>query len=95
MSAIRSTFGSSLVGWALSTAMLLSVSAFAQPVPRQQAAVDPLVRLNESMDALTKKVWPSVVQILVSGFGPQEGPPGGVAIVGDELGTAPRARRDR
>ena len=28
--------------------------------------------MNESMDALTKKVWPSVVQILVSGYGQRE-----------------------
>ena len=27
--------------------------------------------MNESMDALTKKVWPSVVQILVSSYGPR------------------------
>ena len=47
-------------------------SAFAQPVPRQPPPADPLVRMNESIDALTKKVWPSVVQILVSSYGPQE-----------------------
>jgi serine protease Do len=47
--------------------LLFAASAIAQPVPRQQApAGDPLVRMNESIDALTKKVWPSVVQILVS-----------------------------
>ena len=28
--------------------------------------------MNESVDALTKKVWPSVVQILVSSYGPRE-----------------------
>ena len=58
-------------------------SAVAQPVPRQTAAPDPFVRMNESIDALTKKVWPSVVQILVSSFGPQEGgPPGSAAVIG-------------
>ena len=31
------------------------------------------MRMNESVDALTKKVWPSVVQILVSSYGPREG----------------------
>jgi serine protease Do len=62
---------------------MLAAAAGAQPVPRQTAAApDPLVRMNESIDALTKKVWPSVVQILVSSFGPQEGPPGSAAIVG-------------
>ena len=72
MPAFRPTLGLSLVGCALSAGMLLSASAFAQPVLRQQAAVDPLVRLNESMDALTKKVWPSVVQIQVTSYGPRE-----------------------
>ena len=33
---------------------------------------DPLVRMNEVVDALTRKVWPSVVQILVSSYGAQE-----------------------
>jgi serine protease Do len=28
--------------------------------------------MNESIDALTRKVWPSVVQILVSSYGPRE-----------------------
>ena len=36
-----------------------------KPAPSQ----DPLARMNEAMDALTKKVWPSVVQILVSSYG--------------------------
>jgi len=36
------------------------------------ASQDPLVRINESIDALTKKVWPSVVQILVSSYGARE-----------------------
>src|SRR6478672_6913036 len=56
----------------------------ATPPPRQNPSQDPLVRMNESIDALTRKVWPSVVQILVSSYGPrQEGPPGGgVTVVG-------------
>ncbi len=33
---------------------------------------DALARVNDSIDALTKKVWPSVVQILVTGYGPQQ-----------------------
>ncbi len=43
----------------------------AKPVPRPAPPPDPLVRMNESMDTLTKKVWPSVVQILVSSYGPR------------------------
>jgi serine protease Do len=45
---------------------------------------DPFVRMNESIDALTKKVWPSVVQVLVSSYGPSnEGGPdrGGANVV--------------
>jgi serine protease Do len=38
--------------------------------------------MNESMDALTKKVWPSVVQILVSSYGPRaEGMKGETSLV--------------
>jgi serine protease Do len=40
-----------------------------KPVPKPPPAPDPLVRMNESIDTLTKKVWPSVVQILVSSYG--------------------------
>ncbi|MFI5178059.1 MAG: trypsin-like peptidase domain-containing protein [Vicinamibacterales bacterium] len=39
----------------------------AAPPPSQ--ATDTLARINESIDALTKKVWPSVVQILVVSYG--------------------------
>ena len=75
--------GLARVGLALSFSLLVFVStAFGQPVPRQSAVPEPFARMNESIDALTKKVWPSVVQILVSSFGPQEGPTGSAAIVG-------------
>ncbi len=38
--------------------------------------------MNESVDALMKKVWPSVVQILVSGYAARdEGTPGDTAVV--------------
>ena len=49
------------------------------PVP---AAQDPLVRMNEAIDELTRKVWPSVVQIMVSGYGAREdASPGAAASV--------------
>ena len=60
------------VGTVLSLSLLLSaLTAQAQPVPRAAPPPDPLVRMNESIDALTRKVWPSVVQILVSSYGPR------------------------
>jgi serine protease Do len=61
--------------------LLISAAAAAQPVPRALPP-DPLAGWNASVDALTRKVWPSVVQILVSGYGPQEdGMQGETAIV--------------
>jgi serine protease Do len=64
----------------LITALLMvltsPLSAFAQrPSTGQktQAALeDPLDQFNESVEALVKKVWPSVVQILVTSYGPRE-----------------------
>src|SRR5690349_2732322 len=54
-------------------------AAQAKPVPGP-AAMDPLARMNEAVDALTRKVWPSVVQILVSGYAPlQDDSPGDAA----------------
>jgi serine protease Do len=54
-------------------------AAQAKPVP-VPAAMDPLARMNEAVDALTRKVWPSVVQILVSGYAPlQDDSPGDAA----------------
>jgi serine protease Do len=65
--------------------LFVASTAVAQPVPRvAPPVVDPLARMNESVDALTRKVWPSVVQILVSGFAPRpEGPPGSAGVVLD------------
>jgi serine protease Do len=59
----------------LSSALLLVAppapsSAQQKPAPSQ----DPLVRMNEAIDALTRKVWPSVVQILVTSYGAREEP---------------------
>src|SRR6187431_2429429 len=74
------------VAFFASLSLLLAAStALAQPVPRAAPpapAADPLVRMNESIDALTRKVWPSVVQILVSGYGPRnDGPEGRAGVV--------------
>src|SRR3954453_23405360 len=60
--------------------VLLLLTAPAVPVAAQQRpaapaaapAQDPLGRMNESIDALTRKVWPSVVQILVTSYGARE-----------------------
>src|SRR5436190_17581554 len=57
------------------------------PVPATQ---DPLARLNEAVDQLTRKVWPSVVQILVSGYGAREDAMPGAAtnvILGPQQST--------
>jgi serine protease Do len=53
----------------------LLVLALAVPAAAQQRpapASDALARMNESIDALTRRVWPSVVQIQVTSFGPSE-----------------------
>jgi len=41
----------------------------ASPPAAQAPATDTLAQMNQAVDALTKKVWPSVVQILVSSYG--------------------------
>ena len=53
--------------FALAAAALASLS-LASPSVAQQKPVptsDPLIRMNDAVDALTRKVWPSVVQIVV------------------------------
>jgi serine protease Do len=50
-------------------AVAVPARAGQKPAPPSQ---DPLVRMNEAVDALTKKVWPSVVQILVTSYGARE-----------------------
>ena len=89
MSQSRALIGLARTSVALSFSILWASTALAQPVPRQAppAQPDPLVRMNESIDALTRKVWPSVVQILVSSFGPQQGQPGTAAVVGRQQST--------
>jgi serine protease Do len=50
---------------------LLLISACSRATA-QERATDELHKLNESIDALIKKVSPSVVQVLVTGYGPLE-----------------------
>ena len=85
------------IGMVLSLSLLLAAStALAQPVPRPAPPPDPLVRMNESIDALTRKVWPSVVQILVSSYGPRnEGPPGSAGVVIGQAAVHRLGVRDR
>ncbi|HWW17786.1 MAG TPA: trypsin-like peptidase domain-containing protein [Candidatus Saccharimonadales bacterium] len=52
-----------------------AIAAFVAPLPSiaaQERGDNTLRKLNESVDALIKKVSPSVVQILVTGYGPIE-----------------------
>jgi serine protease Do len=51
---------------------LLILSSLCSHAMAQERATDELHKLNESVDALIKKVSPSVVQILVTGYGPLE-----------------------
>lgn len=58
---------------ALPVLMLFTAStALAQGTTKPVPAQDPLARMNESVDALTRRVWPSVVQILVTSYGARE-----------------------
>jgi len=57
--------------------LLILVMAGAAAAQRSTAAgqpppLNPLDQMNESVDALVAKVWPSVVQILVASYGPRE-----------------------
>ena len=51
--------------------LLLALVACAAVAFPQAPPADPLAHLNEAIDRLIAKVAPSVVQILVSGYGPQ------------------------
>jgi serine protease Do len=63
----------------LLTASQLAAGAAQRPAPA--TATDALSRMNEAVDALTKRVLPSVVQILVTSYGPREQPARGDANV--------------
>jgi serine protease Do len=68
----------------LAAALLTSLFLLLPSSLHAQAAAQPnaLDRLNQSIDALTKKVWPSVVQIMVTGYGARdEGGRGEVSAV--------------
>lgn len=53
----------------IATTLLLATSAVGQ---KPAAAPDSLEQMNASVDGLTRKVWPSVVQILVTSYGTRE-----------------------
>src|SRR5262245_9247097 len=53
----------------IAAGLLLAVLVPLPARAQAPAAANALDRMNQSIDALTKKVWPSVVQILVTGYG--------------------------
>ena len=57
-----------LLGFGIAAALMLGSSSNAQSKPED----DTLRKLNESVDALIRKVSPSVVQVLVTGYGKME-----------------------
>ncbi len=64
------------------SALFLLVHLAAANGQSQDHSTDALRKLNESVDALIKKVSPSVVQILVTGYGPlEEGEHGNASAV--------------
>ena len=56
-------------GWARRG--VLVASCLAAALPGYSQSTDPLLQFNSAIDALIRRVAPSVVQILVSGYGPQ------------------------
>jgi serine protease Do len=56
----------------LVSAFLISTVAGVALAQRSTTQQNPLDSWNDSVDALTAKVWPSVVQILVTSYGPRE-----------------------
>jgi serine protease Do len=61
-----------LLGAAPASASAQQKPAAANAQQKPATSQDPLVRMNEAVDALTRKVWPSVVQILVTSYGARE-----------------------
>jgi serine protease Do len=71
--AVRSGRFFALGAGRLAAVAALTVAAmWSTPASAQERSGDTLHKLNESVDALIKKVSPSVVQILVTGYGPLE-----------------------
>ena len=62
----------SVSGLVVPLLMLSSGVAWSQSQRPVTAPPDALERMNESIAALTRKVWPSVVQIVVTSYGPRE-----------------------
>lgn len=66
----------------LAIAALLGFSFLGGRAQAQARATDELRKMNESVDGLIRRVSPSVVQILVSGYGPlEEGDHGNAGVV--------------
>ena len=66
------------------------VGAQQKPAPQAPPAArgpEALEKWNDALEALTKKVWPSVVQILVSAYGARERTAGEAAVVGPQRST--------
>jgi S1-C subfamily serine protease len=61
-----------LVDWILAAACLLLTTGLQAQAPPEKEAPDILRQLSDSFEALAKRVSPSVVQIVVTGFGPVE-----------------------
>src|SRR6185436_19763157 len=62
--------------------LLASSAAGAAVAQRPAQSQNPLESWNDSVDALVARVWPSVVQVLVTSYGPhEEGDRGNTSIV--------------
>jgi len=67
---------------AVSTGIAIAQQKPVPAVAQRTASQDALERMNDSIDALTRKVWPSVVQIVVTSYGPREqGPSRDMGVV--------------
>jgi serine protease Do len=79
MAATRTSKRSAVRSALVATALAVAFSS--APAHPQDRSADTLHKLNESVDALIKKVSPSVVQILVAGYGPLESERGNTGVV--------------
>src|SRR5262245_41124415 len=52
--------------------IVISVSSVVAQRPAAKPPADPLEEYNNAVEGLVKKVWPSVVQVLVTSFGPRQ-----------------------